>query len=68
MHDHDAAPILAGFYCANTVSLSFGTLAVNDVVAAALTVGFCEVGSAGEARRCTSSILLIQREKSMCVL
>lgn len=35
----------AGFYCANTVSLSFGTLAVNDVVAAAVTVGFVEVHS-----------------------
>ena len=39
--------VLAGFYCANTVSLSFGTLAVNDVVAAAVTVAFCEVGCAG---------------------
>lgn len=39
----------AGFYCANTVSLSFGTLAVNDVVAAAVTVGFCEVWSCFES-------------------
>lgn len=28
------------------VSLSFGALAINDVVAAALTVAFCEVVSA----------------------
>lgn len=27
------------------MSLSFGALAINDVVAAALTVGFCEVVS-----------------------
>ena len=32
-----------GFYSANTVSLSFGALAINDVVAAAVTVAFCEV-------------------------
>lgn len=35
-----------GFYAANTVSLSFGALSVNDVVAAALTVAFYEVVSA----------------------
>lgn len=35
----------AGYYAANTVSLSFGALAINDVVAAAVTVGFCEVVS-----------------------
>ena len=35
----------AGFYAANTVSLSFGALAINDVVAAAVSVGFCEVVS-----------------------
>lgn len=35
--------VSAGFYFANTVSLSFGTLAVNDVVAAGVTVAFCEV-------------------------
>ena len=35
----------AGYYAANTVSLSFGALAINDVVAAATTVGFCEVVS-----------------------
>jgi len=29
----------------NAVSLSFGALAINDVVAAALTVAFCEVVS-----------------------
>lgn len=34
-----------GFYCADTVSLSFGALSVNDVVAAAVTVAFCEVVS-----------------------
>ena len=32
-----------GYYSANTVSLSFGALAINDVVAAAITVAFCEV-------------------------
>ena len=32
-----------GFYVANSVSLSFGTLAVNDVVAAAICVYFVEV-------------------------
>jgi hypothetical protein len=31
--------------CLRAVSLSFGALAINDVVAAALTVGFCEVCS-----------------------
>ena len=35
----------AGFYCADTVSLSFGALSVNDVVAAAVTVAFCEIVS-----------------------
>lgn len=35
----------AGYYAANTVSLSFGALAINDVIAAATTVGFCEVVS-----------------------
>jgi hypothetical protein len=35
-----------GFYAANTVSLSFGALSVNDVVAAALTVAFYEAVSA----------------------
>jgi hypothetical protein len=33
----------AGFYVANTVSLSFGALAVNDIVAAALAVTFVEL-------------------------
>lgn len=33
----------AGFYVANTVSLSFGALAVNDVIAAALSVTFVEL-------------------------
>jgi len=32
----------SGFYLANTVSLSFGALAVNDIVAAALAVAFVE--------------------------
>ena len=32
-----------GYYSANTVSLSFGALAINDVVAAVVTVAFCEV-------------------------
>ncbi|CAL5225140.1 g7919 [Coccomyxa viridis] len=41
-----AIAFYSGFYCANTVSLSFGALAINDVVAAALTVAFSEVVSA----------------------
>lgn len=36
---------MIGFYSANVVSLSFGALAVNDVVAAIVTVVFCEVVS-----------------------
>lgn len=32
-----------GYYSANVVSLSFGALAINDVVAAVVTAGFCEV-------------------------
>ncbi|KAK9803917.1 hypothetical protein WJX72_004830 [[Myrmecia] bisecta] len=35
----------AGFYAANTVSLSFGALSINDVVAAAVTVAYVEVTS-----------------------
>ncbi len=35
----------SGYYAANTVSLSFGALAINDVIAAATTVGFCEIVS-----------------------
>ena len=34
-----------GYYSAVSVSLSFGALAINDVVAAAVTVVFCEVVS-----------------------
>lgn len=34
-----------GFYVANTVSLSFGALSINDVVAAAVTVLFVEICS-----------------------
>lgn len=34
-----------GYYSANVVSLSFGALGTNDVVAAIVTVGFCEVVS-----------------------
>ena len=34
-----------GFYVANTVSLSFGALAVNDIVAAALSVTFVELST-----------------------
>ncbi len=33
----------AGFYAANVVSLSFGALSINDVLAAALVVVFYEV-------------------------
>ena len=40
-----SASLRAGFYCADTVSLSFGALSVNDVVAAAVTVAFCEIVS-----------------------
>ena len=35
-----------GFYSGNTVTLSFGALAVNDVVAAAVTVAGYEITSA----------------------
>ena len=35
----------AGFYAANTVSLSFGALSINDVVAAAITVAYVEISS-----------------------
>jgi hypothetical protein len=35
----------SGFYVANTVSLSFGALAVNDIVAAAVAVTFVEVAT-----------------------
>ena len=35
----------AGFYSGNMVTLSVGALAINDVVAAVVTVGFCEVTS-----------------------
>ena len=34
-----------GFYVANTVSLSFGALAVNDIVAAAVAVTFVELAT-----------------------
>ncbi|KAK9820748.1 hypothetical protein WJX74_010030 [Apatococcus lobatus] len=34
-----------GFYAANTVSLSFGALSINDVVAAAVTVLIVELSS-----------------------
>lgn len=40
-----ATAFSAGYYAANTVSLSFGALAINDVIAAATTVAFCEVVS-----------------------
>lgn len=40
-----ATAFSAGYYAANTVSLSFGALAINDVVAAATTVAFCEIVS-----------------------
>ena len=35
----------SGYYLANTVSLTFGALAVNDIVAAALSVAFVEFAS-----------------------
>ena len=35
----------SGFYVANTVSLSFGALAVNDIVAAAVAVTFVELAT-----------------------
>ncbi len=34
-----------GFYSANVVSLSFGAIAVNDVIAAVFTVAFVEIVS-----------------------
>ncbi|KAL3138959.1 hypothetical protein ABBQ32_005769 [Trebouxia sp. C0010 RCD-2024] len=40
-----ATAFSSGYYSANTVSLSFGALAINDVIAAATTVAFCEVVS-----------------------
>lgn len=40
-----AISVGAGYYSGNMVSLSFGTLAINDVVAAVTTVAFCEVTS-----------------------
>jgi hypothetical protein len=33
----------SGYYSANMVSLSFGALAINDVVAAVITVAVCEI-------------------------
>ena len=36
---------VTGFYAANTVSLSFGALSINDVVAAAVTVLIVELSS-----------------------
>jgi Protein of unknown function (DUF565) len=35
----------SGYYLANTVSLTFGALAVNDIMAAALSVAFVEYAS-----------------------
>lgn len=35
----------AGYYAANVVSLSFGAIAVNDVIAAVFTVAFVEIVS-----------------------
>eukprot|EP00803_Ostreobium_quekettii_P006562 evm.model.scf_488EXC.4 EVM.evm.TU.scf_488EXC.4 scf_488EXC:22155-22922(+) len=35
----------AGYYSANTVTLTFGTLAINDVVAAVVTLAFVEIVS-----------------------
>lgn len=35
----------AGFYAGNTVTLSFGALAINDVLAAVITVIFYEIVS-----------------------
>ncbi|CAL8467319.1 g6856 [Coccomyxa elongata] len=54
-----------GYYSANTVSLSFGALAINDVVAAALTVAFCEVVSSlyYGAPRATLKLLFLQSFK-----
>ena len=40
-----AIAFATGFYAANTVSLSFGALSINDVVAAAVTVLFVEICS-----------------------
>ena len=48
-----------GFYAANTVSLSFGALSVNDVVAAALTVAFYEGVSAVYHRAARKTLRLL---------
>lgn len=37
--------LFSGYYSGNMVSLAFGSLAVNDVVAAVTTAAFCEVVS-----------------------
>jgi len=37
--------MFGGYYSGNMVSLAFGALAINDVVAAVTTVAFCEVVS-----------------------
>ncbi len=56
-----AITFFAGFYAANTVSLSFGALAINDVVAAAVTVAFCELCSSAYygAERKTLKLLIV---------
>lgn len=46
-----------GFYSANTVALSFGALAINDVVAAAITVALCEVELATLPASCPARYL-----------
>lgn len=37
--------MFGGYYSGNMVTLAFGALAINDVVAAVTTVAFCEVVS-----------------------
>ena len=60
-----AISFFAGFYAANTVSLSFGALAINDVVAAAVTVAFCEACSSAfyGAERKTLKLLVLNAFK-----
>jgi len=48
----------AGFYAGNTVSLSFGALAINDVLAAIITLVFYEIVSSNFYGSKNPSLLL----------
>jgi hypothetical protein len=41
--EHVCRAVFAGFYVANTLTLTFGVLGINDVVAGAFSVAFAEV-------------------------